>query len=151
MPVCSGTSLKIVEYFSWLARAGTPRSSWYMCRQKRRERAYIGRPCVSARAYTRLSKNRKGLVLERERESKERETRGKEAWRGIIRQTPVLITEKHRSLDRDNESFISYYSYESSPGSQCGSDRSPAKSNNSGRFNNKRRCHRICFQLRVVA
>jgi len=61
MPVHSGTSLKIVEYFSWPVPS-LPRAMVYM-RQERRERACIGRPCVSARAYARLGhKKRKGSV-----------------------------------------------------------------------------------------
>lgn len=111
MPACSGTSLKIVEYFSWLA--GTPRSSWYMCavRNGGNARTLAARAFLQERIRISVQKEN-GFSPGRERrrkrgkggqeESEERVGRvlreGKKVWRGRIRRTLFSrVTTKKRT------------------------------------------------------
>lgn len=118
MPACSGTSLKIVEYFSWLA--GTPRSSWYMCavRNGGNARTLAARAFLQERIRISVQKEN-GFSLGRERRRKgtgrkrrksgTSVTRGKKVRRGRIRRTLFSRVTTKKRASPASESFTSRY------------------------------------------
>jgi len=176
MAARSGTSLKIVEYFSCGSRGlPAPRG---ICAVRNGGNAHT----LAARAFLqeriRISvQKEKGFSLQRERErGREREREAEKGWRTEREQRGRdECYEREKSVARENSAHIILPRYNEEmhvfewrqqvffyiiflhyfakvlPALTRGSDRSPAKSSNSGRFSNERRCHRICFQLRVVA
>lgn len=154
-----GTSLKIVEYFSWLAGA-SPLSRWYMCRQERRERRVHWPPVRFCESVYARYKKRKGLVRgerggpreeEREKGKDREEAKVTERERGEgefgVRYSPAVINWRCvciRTIYLDTNTmdpilFPREFNFSRIPSIRRRRD---VRATPSG-FSNERRCHRI--------